>query len=121
LACSVHRARDRWHAADFPKYRSEGDWSGKTHCRKIIESFWADSGCGAEPLKLRNDNATIGELIAKYQQNAIQRPATVRSNIRSLQMIVKTVHGEDPDTGPTSLLTANLIRDFEKRQLERAG
>jgi hypothetical protein len=32
---------------------------------QIIESFWTDSGRGAEPLKLRNDNATIGELIAK--------------------------------------------------------
>ena len=35
-------------------------------------------------------------------------------------MIVKTVHGGDPDTRPTSLLTANLIREFEKRQLDRA-
>lgn len=35
-------------------------------------------------------------------------------------MLVKTVHGGDPDTRPTSLLTANLIREFEKRQLDRA-
>jgi integrase len=35
-------------------------------------------------------------------------------------MIVKTVHGGDPDAKPTSLLTANLIREFEKRQLDRA-
>jgi len=31
-------------------------------------------------------------------------------------MIVKTVHPGDPDAKPTSLLTANLIREFEKRQ-----
>jgi hypothetical protein len=33
---------------------------------KIIESFWADAGRGAERLRLRNDNAKIGELIARY-------------------------------------------------------
>jgi integrase len=94
--------------------------AAKRIAAQIIESFWTDSGRGAEPLKLRNDNATIGELIAKYQQNASQRPSTLRSNVRSLRMIVKTVHGGDPDTRPTSLLTANLIREFEKRQLDRA-
>jgi hypothetical protein len=94
--------------------------AAKRIAAQIIESFWTDSGRGAEPLKLRNDNAPIGELIAKYQQNAGQRPSTLRSNVRSLRMIVKTVHGGDPDTKPTSLLTANLIREFEKRQLDRA-
>jgi integrase len=87
---------------------------------KIIESFWADAGRGADRLRLRNDNAKIGELIARYERNASQRRSTIRSNARSLRMIVKTVHGGDPDTKPTSLLTANLIREFEKRQLERA-
>ena len=94
--------------------------AAKRIAAQIIESFWTDSGRGAEPLKLRNDNATIGELIAKYRQNAAQRPSTLRSNVRSLRMIVKTVHGGDPDTKPSSLLTANLIREFEKRQLDRA-
>src|SRR5262249_25340753 len=35
------------------------------------------------------------------------------------RMIVKTVHSGDPDIRPTSILTASLIREFEKRQLER--
>jgi hypothetical protein len=87
---------------------------------KIIKSFWADAGRGADRLRLRNDNAKIGELIARYERSALQRRSTIRSNIRSLRMIVKTVHGRDPDTKPTSLLTANLIREFEKRQLDRA-
>jgi integrase len=94
--------------------------AAKRIAAQIIESFWTDSGRGADPLKLRNDNATIGELIAKYRENAGQRPDTVRSNARSLRMIVKTVHPGDPDTKSTSLLTANLIREFEKRQFERA-
>src|SRR6266536_3011658 len=87
---------------------------------KIIESFWADAGRGADRLRLRNDNAKIGELIARYEQNAAQRPSTIRSNARSLRMIVKTVHGGDPDQKSTALVTANLIREFEKRQIESA-
>jgi integrase len=87
---------------------------------QIIESFWTDAGRAAERLKLRNDHATIGELIERYRASAAQRPATIRSNVRSLRMIVKTVHSGDPDIKPTSILTANLIREFEKRQLERA-
>ena len=35
-------------------------------------------------------------------------------------MIIKTVHNGDPDQQSTALLTANLIREFEKRQIERA-
>src|SRR4029077_3519120 len=74
----------------------------------------------ADRLKLRNDDPTVGELIERYEGNATQRPATVRSNARSLRMIVKTVHPGHPDIKSTSILTANLIREFEKRQLERA-
>jgi hypothetical protein len=86
----------------------------------IIKSFWIDAGRGGERLKLRNDHATVGKLIARYEQRAAQRPGTIRSNVRSLRMIIKTVHGGDPDSKSTSVLTANLIREFEKRQLERA-
>ncbi len=93
--------------------------AAKRIAAQIIESFWTDAGRGAERLKLRNDHATIGELIDRYKASAVQRPATIRSNVRSVRMIVKTVHPGDPDTKPTSILTANLIRDFEKRQLER--
>ena len=71
-------------------------------------------------LKLRDDNATIGELIANYKQRAAQRPGTLRSNIRSLRMVIKTVHNGDPDSKSSSVLTARLIREFEKRQIERA-
>jgi hypothetical protein len=94
--------------------------AAKRIAAQIIESFWTDSGRGAEPLKLRNDNAIISELIKRYEQNAAQRLSTIRSNARSLRMIVKTVHGGDPDQKSTALLTANLIREFEKRQIERA-
>jgi hypothetical protein len=93
--------------------------AAKRIAAQIIESFWTDAGRSAERLKLRNDHATIGELIYRYRESAVQRPATIRSNVRSLRMIIKTVHPGDPDIKPTSILTANLIRDLEKRQLER--
>jgi hypothetical protein len=131
----LHRpppGRNDWHVRFTPPaingvrrvvFRSTGTKeiaAAKRIAAHIIESFWTDSGRGTEPLKLRNDNATIGELIARYKQNAGQRHSTLRSNVRSLRMIVKTVHRGDPDARPTSLLTANLIREFEKRQLELA-
>ena len=123
--------RNDWHVRFWPPavdgvskvvFRSTGTKeiaAAKRIAAQIIESFWTDAGRSAERLKLRNDHASIGELIARYKQSAVQRPSTVRSNIRSLRMIVKTVHSGDPDTKPTSILTANLIREFEKRQLQR--
>jgi hypothetical protein len=123
--------RNDWHVRFVPPsidgvpreiFRSTGTKeiaAARRIAAQIIESFWTDAGRGAERLKLRNDHATIGELIEQYRASAAQRPTTVRSNVRSLRMIVKTVHSGDPDIKPTSILTANLIRDFEKRQLER--
>src|SRR5262249_54886851 len=94
--------------------------AAKRIAAQIIESFWADAGRRAEPLKLRSDNATVGELIERYVQHAAQRPTTIRSNARTLRMNVNTVHTGDPDQKSTAVMTANLIREFEKRQLERA-
>jgi hypothetical protein len=124
--------RNDWHIKFVPPtidgvrrviFRSTGTkeiGAAKRIAADIIKSFWIDSGRSAVRLKLRDDNATIGELIAKYKQNAAQRPGTLRSNVRSLRMIIKTVHGGDPDSKSSSALTAKLIREFEKRQLERA-
>jgi integrase len=123
--------RNDWHVRFVPPsvdgvpreiFRSTGTKeiaAARRIAAQIIESFWTDAGRGAERLKLRNDHATIGELIERYRASAAQRPATIRSNVRSLRMIVKTVQSGDPDIKPTSILTANLIREFEKRQLER--
>ena len=123
--------RNDWHVRFVPPsvdgvpreiFRSTGTKeiaAARRIAAQIIESFWTDAGRGAERLKLRNDHATIGELIERYRASAAQRPATIRSNARSLRMIVKTVHSGDPDIKPTSILTGNLIREFEKRQLNR--
>lgn len=123
--------RNDWHVRFAPPavdgvrrvvFRSTGTKeipAAKRIAANIIESFWTDAGRGAERLKLRNDHATIGELIGRYRESAVQRPATIRSNVRSLRMIIKTVHPGNPDMKSTLILTANLIREFEKRQLER--
>ena len=50
----------------------------------------------------------------------MQRPRTIRGNVRALRLIVKNVHNGDPDQKPTTVLTSGLIRDFEKRRLQRA-
>src|SRR5262249_11359051 len=124
--------RNDWHVRFIPPaidgvrrvvFRSTGTkeiGAAKRIAADIIKSFWIDSGRRAVRLKLRNDNATIGELIARYKQCAAQRPDTIRSNVRSLRMIIKTVLRGDPDSKSTSVLTANLIREFEKRQIECA-
>src|SRR5437763_16047918 len=65
--------------------------AAKRIAARIIESFWTDAGRGVEVLKLRNDNATIRELIERYERNAVQRPRTIRGDVRSLRLIVKTV------------------------------
>lgn len=125
--------RNDWHVRFFPPgiggasprliFRSTGTKeiaAAKRIGAQIIESFWADAGRGADALKLRNDSATVGELIERYQKNAVQRPSTIRGNSRSLRLIVKRVHGGDPDAKPTTVLTSGLIRAFEKGQIERA-
>ncbi len=126
--------RNDWHVRFTPPgvdgarardiFRSTGTKevaAAKRIAAQIIESFWADAGRSAEPLKLRNDNATIGELLKRYVANAQQRPSTIRGNSGSLRNVVRTVHGGDPDSKPATVLNANLIREFEKRRLAAAG
>src|SRR5437762_6739953 len=90
--------------------------AAKRIASQIIESFWNDAGRGAERLRLRNDFASLGELIQRYERSAVQRPRAIRGNVRSLRLIVRTVHHGDPDQQPTCVLTGGLIREFEKRR-----
>jgi hypothetical protein len=126
------KGRNDWHVRFAPPpvngnrreiFRSTGTKeiaAAKRIAAQIIESFWNDAGRGAEPLKLRNNNATVGELISAYEHNAAQRPCTIRGNAWSLRLIVRTVYGGDPDDKPTTVLTGGLIREFEKRRLQQA-
>jgi len=53
---------------------------------QIIESFWTDAGRGAERLQLRNDHATIGELIERYRKCR----AAASNNSQHVNAIVTT-------------------------------
>lgn len=126
------QGRNDWHirfktppidGASRTIFRSTGSKeiaAAKRIAAQIIESFWSDAGRAADKLKLRNDTATVGDLIRRYIDNARERPGTIRSNVRSLRMLVKTVHRGEADEKPTSILTAALIREFEKIQVQRA-
>lgn len=92
--------------------------AAKRIAAQIIESYWTDAGRSAEKLKLRNDHTSVGELLERYCQCATERPRTVGCNMRSLRFILKTVHGGYPDEKPTTFLSGNMIRDFEKRMRE---
>jgi integrase len=94
--------------------------AAKRIAASIIESYWIDAGCGAEKFRLRNNHATVGELLVRYSQRAGQRPRTIGCNMRSLRLILKTVYGGDPDEKPTTLLNGRLIREFEKRRMQAA-
>jgi hypothetical protein len=102
----LHRppaGRNDWHVRFAPPavdgshrvvFRSTGTkeiGAAKRIAAQIIESFWNNAGRGAEPLKLRNDNATVGALIERYRANATQRRDRIQGNIQSLRLMVRTV------------------------------
>ena len=94
--------------------------AAKRIAAQIIESFWTDAGRGAEPLKLRNDNATVGALIERYRANARQRRDTIQGNVQSLRLMIRTVHRGDPDRHPSTVLNARLVREFERKRIAEA-
>jgi integrase len=95
--------------------------AAKAIAAQIIKSFWMDAGREAEKLKGCSDFVTIGKLIERYRKHASQRPGTVRSNVRSLLNIVQTVLGGGAEQRSTSVLTKELIREFEQKRLAKAG
>ena len=94
--------------------------AAKRIAAQIIESFWTDAGRGAEPLKLRNDNATVGALIERYRANARQRRDTIQGNVQSLRLMIRTVYRGDPDRHPSTVLNARLVREFERKRIAEA-
>jgi hypothetical protein len=51
---------------------------------------WTNAGRGAERLKLRDDHASVGNLIERYKANATQCLGTIRSNVRSFRVVHRT-------------------------------
>jgi integrase len=74
----------------------------------------------AEKLKSKSGYGTIGDIIERYQSQAEDRPATVRNNSSAIRLLVRTVHGGDPDAKSSSVLTGDLVRRFERIRMAGA-
>ena len=94
--------------------------AAKARAKLIIEPILNGQWETAEKLKSRSGYATIGDLLERYHAGAGDRANTVRNNSSSLRLIVRTVHGADPDRQSSSVLTAEMIRQFERIRMAAA-
>jgi integrase len=94
--------------------------AAKERAKKIIEPILNGQWETAEKLKSRSGYATIGEIFERYQASAEDRPGTVRNNISALRLLIRTVHRGDPDIQNASVLTGELIRQFERIRMAAA-
>ena len=94
--------------------------AAKFRAKRIIEPILNGQWETAERLKSKSGYATIGQILERYQASAEDRPATVRNNISALRLIIRTVHSGDPDEQKSSVLTGELIRQFERIRLAAA-
>ena len=88
--------------------------AAKERAKQILEPILAGRWRDAEKFKTKSDYATIEQLIARYVERAKERPRTIQSNSNSLRLIVRAVHGGDPDEARASVLTGDLISKFEE-------
>ena len=94
--------------------------AAKDRARLIIAPILNGQWETAEKLKSKSGYTTIVKLIEAYQAHAEDRPTTIRNNSSALRLVVRTVHGSDPDVQSTSVLTGELIRQFERIRLTSA-
>jgi hypothetical protein len=88
--------------------------AAKARAKLIIEPILNGQWETAEKLKSRSGYATIGDIIDLYLSHAQDRPSTIRNNSSALRLVVRTVRGGDPDSQNASVLTGDLIRQFER-------
>jgi integrase len=94
--------------------------AAKERAKRIIEPILNGQWETAEKLKSRSGYATIGDIIERYQSQAEDRPSTIRNNSSALRLLVRTVHGGDPDAQSSSVLTGDLIRQLERIRIADA-
>ena len=94
--------------------------AAKARAKLIIAPILNGQWATAEKLKSRSGYATIGQLLERYKAGAGDRPNTIRNNSSALRLIVRTVHACDPDKLSSSVLTAELIRQFERIRMATA-
>jgi integrase len=88
--------------------------TAKARAKLIIEPILNGQWETAEKLKSRSGYATIGNIIERYLSQAQDRRSTIRNNSGALRLLVRTVRGGDPDAQSASVLTGDLIREFER-------
>jgi len=94
--------------------------TAKARAKLIIEPILNGQWEVAEKLKSKSGYATIGEIIERYHANAQDRPGTIRNNISAMRLLLRTVYETAPDGQSSSVLTAELIRSFERIRLASA-
>jgi integrase len=91
--------------------------AAKARAKLIIEPILNGQWETAEKLKSRSGYATIGDIIERYLSHAQDRPATIRNNISALRLLIRTVHRGEPDVQSSSVLTGDLVRQFEQMRI----
>jgi integrase len=94
--------------------------TAKARAKLIIEPILNGQWETAEKLKSRSGSATIGDIINLYLSHAQDRPSTIRNNSSALRLLVRTARGGDPDAHSASVLTGDLIRQFERIRIAEA-
>jgi hypothetical protein len=74
--------------------------------------------------KSRRDSAPIGRILQAFEADSAGRviePKSMKAAISSLRLILRTVtHCENPDTLNSSILTADLLRDYQAAKIAAA-
>jgi integrase len=94
--------------------------AAKARAKLIIEPILNGQWETAEKLKSRSGYATVGDIIERYLSQAEDRPATIRNNVGALRLLIRTVRGGDPDSQSSSILTGDLIRQFDRIKITDA-
>ena len=94
--------------------------AAKDRAKRIIEPILNGQWEAAEKLKSRTGYATIGQILERYQANAEDRPGTIRNNVSALRLLIRSVYPGDPDAQNSSVLTGELIRQFERIRMAAA-
>src|SRR5262245_55632355 len=94
--------------------------AAKARAKLVIEPILTGQWATAEKLRSTSGYATIAQLRERYKAAAADPRNTVRNNSSALRLIVRTVHGGDPDRESSSVLTAELIRKFERIRMAAA-
>jgi integrase len=94
--------------------------AAKARAKLIIEPILNGQWETAEKLKSTSAYATIEQILERYKAAAEDRAGTVRNNSSALRLIIRTVHSGNPDNQGSSVLTAGLIREFERIRMAGA-